>query len=53
MKFFIISRSDDLSNELMDKAKAYLEDFGMEWNEATPDIVLSIGGDGTDRKSVV
>lgn len=47
MKFFIISRSDDLSNELMDKAKAYLEDFGMEWNEATPDIVLSIGGDGT------
>ena len=47
MKYFIMSRSDDLSNELMDKARAYLTDFGMEWNEEEPDIVLSIGGDGT------
>lgn len=47
MNFFIISRSDDLSNELMATAKAYLEDFGMTWDEESPDVVLSIGGDGT------
>lgn len=47
MKFFIQSRNDDLSNELMEKAKAYLVDFGLVFNEENPDIVLSIGGDGT------
>ena len=47
MKFYIISRSDQLSNKLMATAKNYLEDFGMEWNEESPDVVLSIGGDGT------
>ncbi|AIY06055.1 inorganic polyphosphate/ATP-NAD kinase [Planococcus sp. PAMC 21323] len=47
MKFHIISRTDKLSNELMATAKDYLEDFGMEWNEESPDVVLSIGGDGT------
>ncbi|AUD14259.1 MULTISPECIES: NAD kinase [unclassified Planococcus (in: firmicutes)] len=47
MKFFIISRSDELSNRLMGEAREYLEDFGMEWNEESPQIVLSIGGDGT------
>mgnify|MGYP002062393197 FL=1 len=47
MKFFIQSRNDDLSNELMERAKTYLSDFGLEWNEESPDIVLSIGGDGT------
>lgn len=47
MKFFIQSRNDDLSNELMERAKTYLSDFGLEWHEESPDIVLSIGGDGT------
>ena len=47
MKFYIISRSDDLSNRLMEEARTYLEDFGMEWSEEDPQIVLSIGGDGT------
>lgn len=47
MKFFIQSRSDSLSNDLMATARNYLEDFGMSWNEESPDIVLSIGGDGT------
>lgn len=47
MKFAIQSRNDAYSNELMDRAKTYLTDFGLEWNEDSPDIVISIGGDGT------
>lgn len=47
MKFAIQSRSDQVSNDLMARAKTYLTDFGLEWNEESPDIVLSIGGDGT------
>lgn len=47
MKFYIISRTDKLSNKLLATARDYLEDFGMEWNEESPDVVLSIGGDGT------
>ncbi|MTD30447.1 NAD kinase [Planomicrobium sp. YIM 101495] len=47
MKFYVQSRTDELSNQLMETAKNYLEDFGMEWSEEEPDVVLSIGGDGT------
>ncbi|MDF2065729.1 NAD kinase [Bacillus sp. Cr_A10] len=47
MKFFIQSRNDDLSNKLMEDAKLYLVDFGLSFDEENPDIVLSIGGDGT------
>ena len=47
MKFAIQSRNDSHSNELMNRAKTYLTDFGLEWNEETPDVVISIGGDGT------
>ena len=47
MKFAIQSRNDAYSNKLMAQAKTYLSDFGLEWNEDSPDIVISIGGDGT------
>lgn len=47
MKFFIQSRNDELSNQLMETAKMYLTEFGLVLDEETPDIVLSIGGDGT------
>ncbi|AYC29026.1 NAD kinase [Paenisporosarcina cavernae] len=47
MKFAIQSRNDDQSNELMERAKTYLTDFGLTFDEESPDIVLSIGGDGT------
>lgn len=47
MKFSVQSRNDAQSNELMDRAKAYLQDFGLQFDEEKPDIVLSIGGDGT------
>ena len=47
MRFSIQSRRDDQSNELMGLAKTYLTDFGLTFDEEKPDIVISIGGDGT------
>ena len=47
MKFSIQSRRDAQSNELMELAKTYLLDFGLTFDEEDPEIVLSIGGDGT------
>lgn len=47
MKFSIQSRRDVQSNELMELAKTYLQDFGLVFDEEEPEIVLSIGGDGT------
>lgn len=47
MRFAIQSRNDSLSNKLMERAINYLTDFGLEVDEENPEIVLSIGGDGT------
>ena len=47
MKFAIQSRNDDLSNRLMAEAKDYLIEFGLVFDPEEPEIVLSIGGDGT------
>ncbi|KXH79792.1 NAD kinase [Sporosarcina sp. HYO08] len=47
MKFSIQSRNDSLSNQLMEAAKGYLTDFGLVFDEEEPNIVVSIGGDGT------
>lgn len=47
MKFFVISRGDDTSNKLTRKIKSYLEDFNLEFHDTEPDIVISVGGDGT------
>lgn len=47
MKFAIISRGDQTSNALKMKIKNYLMDFDLEFNEEEPDIVISVGGDGT------
>lgn len=47
MKFSIQSRRDSQSNELSHLAKTYLQDFGLTFDEEEPDIVISIGGDGT------
>ncbi|AJK89269.1 NAD kinase [Lysinibacillus fusiformis] len=47
MKFAIQSRRDAQSNELMELAKTYLQDFGLTYDEEAPEIVVSIGGDGT------
>lgn len=47
MKYAIQSRNDKISNQLMDEAIDYLKGFGFTYDNDEPDIVLSIGGDGT------
>ncbi|PLT33888.1 NAD kinase [Bacillus sp. V5-8f] len=47
MKFAITSKGDAKSNTLMHKMRTYLQDFNLECDEDQPDIVISVGGDGT------
>lgn len=47
MRFAITTRGDSISNTLMQKMRTYLLDFNLEYNEDQPDIVISVGGDGT------
>ena len=47
MRYSIQTRNDDISNRLMDEAIDYLNGFGLVYDEEQPEIVLSIGGDGT------
>jgi len=47
LKFSIQTRNDNISNQLKDEAKQYLTDFGLIYDDEEPNIVLSIGGDGT------
>ena len=42
MKFSIQSRRDDQSNELMELAKSYLTDFGLQFDEEEPEIVFRL-----------
>ena len=47
MKFAITSKGDSSSNNLMHRIKMYLLDFNLVYDEEQPEIVISIGGDGT------
>lgn len=47
MKFKIVSRGDKRSNEIEATMKQYLSDFDLEYDREDPDIVISVGGDGT------
>ncbi|HZG70539.1 MAG TPA: NAD kinase [Chondromyces sp.] len=47
MKFAITSKGDDKSNTLMHRIRSYLQDFKLIYDENQPDIVISVGGDGT------
>ncbi|PSL50904.1 NAD+ kinase [Salsuginibacillus halophilus] len=47
MKFFVTSRGDETSEALRKRAEEYLTDFGLELDEQEPEIVISVGGDGT------
>src|SRR5690625_5040063 len=47
MEFAIVSRGDERSNGIKAQIKQYLIDFDLIYNEETPDLVISIGGDGT------
>lgn len=47
LKFAITSKGNPASNALTQKVRTYLQDFEMIYDESNPDIVISIGGDGT------
>ncbi|QHS21700.1 NAD kinase [Virgibacillus sp. MSP4-1] len=47
MKFAIQCKGDQTSREIKLKIKNYLEEFNLEYNEQEPDLVISVGGDGT------
>ncbi|MBM7693000.1 NAD+ kinase [Peribacillus deserti] len=47
MKYAITSKGDSKSNTLMHKMRTYLNDFDLQYDENQPDMVISVGGDGT------
>lgn len=47
MNFVIVSRGDERSNKLKTTMKQYLTDFDLIYDEKEPELVISIGGDGT------
>ncbi|MBH0155654.1 MULTISPECIES: NAD kinase [Fictibacillus] len=47
MKFAIVSKGDNKSNILTEKIRAYLEEFELVYEEKEPEIVITVGGDGT------
>lgn len=47
MKFTIIAKEDNNSQNIAQRIRTYLEDFELIWNEDEPEIVISVGGDGT------
>ncbi|ADH99067.1 NAD kinase [Salisediminibacterium selenitireducens] len=47
MKFHVRSRGDHDSNILSQRIRNYLEEFELQPDEEEPDIVISVGGDGT------
>lgn len=47
MKFAIQSKGDDVSNKLKKQIMGYLTEFDLIYDEHEPDIVISVGGDGT------
>lgn len=47
MKFKIVSKGDKRSNEIKTRIKQYLTDFDLEYDKVEPDLVISVGGDGT------
>ena len=47
MKYNVIERGDDISKGLTERFHKLAAQQGMPRDEENPDIVLSIGGDGT------
>ncbi|UOQ86502.1 NAD kinase [Gracilibacillus salinarum] len=47
MRFTILSRDDNKSEVIKARMKQYLNDFSLEYDEEKPDLVISVGGDGT------
>ncbi|MBP1969052.1 NAD+ kinase [Virgibacillus natechei] len=47
MKFKIVSKGDERSNTIKATMKQYLTEFDLEYDKEEPDLVISVGGDGT------
>lgn len=47
MKFSIVSKGDERSDKLKTTIKQYLTDFDLTYDSNEPDLVISVGGDGT------
>ena len=47
MKFMIVSKGDMRSNEIQETIKRYLTEFDLVYDIEEPDLVISVGGDGT------
>ncbi|MFC3040567.1 NAD kinase [Virgibacillus xinjiangensis] len=47
MKFKIVSRGDERSQKIKATMKQYLIEFGLEYDREEPELVISVGGDGT------
>lgn len=47
VKFAIVSKGDSRSNTIMATMKQYLTEFDLEYDLVEPDLVISVGGDGT------
>jgi len=47
MKFAIMSKGDTTSDKIKRQITRYLTGFDLEYDEEKPDIVISVGGDGT------
>ncbi len=47
MKYYVMNREDDLSKQLTQDFHVVAGSYGMILDESSPDVVLSIGGDGT------
>jgi NAD+ kinase len=47
MKFSIVSRGDERSEKIKLTMKQYLTEFDLHYDKKEPDLVISVGGDGT------
>lgn len=47
MKFSIVTKGDDRSNKIKTRIKQYLTNFDLIYDVKEPDLVISVGGDGT------
>ena len=47
MKFKIVSKGDHRSNKIKSTIKEYLTGFDLIYDKKEPDLVISVGGDGT------
>ncbi len=52
MKFFVVNRGDDTSAELAQRFRQQADAYGLAFDPKDPDIVLSIGGDGTMLQAI-